>query len=268
MKKLFSIAMMTLLSAGTILAQEPRPMVPERVQRVITIKNGNLPGIFRMIRDLLAGSNVVVSSDNDHLVLSGPKEAVAGFEEIIKQLDVPPPLPPAKKNIETTVYMIIASAQPGNGTLPAALDPVMTQLKSLFTYKGFRLLESFVLRSRSGEHGDTNGFLPAGDSNLPPGTKTVYGFHFDHGTVDTSAEHVIRYDRLRLNLRVPVATGTFGSAAGTGTPPVSTQYTFMEASISTDLDVPEGKKVVVGKTSAVEGRDDALILVISAKVVD
>jgi hypothetical protein len=38
--------------------------------------------------------------------------------------------------------------------------------------------------------------------------------------------------------------------------------------INTDIDVPEGKKVVVGKTSAVEGPDSALILVISAKVVD
>ena len=42
----------------------------------------------------------------------------------------------------------------------------------------------------------------------------------------------------------------------------------MDASIATDVDVPEGKKVVVGKTSALEGADGALILVISAKVVD
>lgn len=46
------------------------------------------------------------------------------------------------------------------------------------------------------------------------------------------------------------------------------EFNYVEAGISTDVDVPEGKKVVVGKTSAVEGSDSALILVISAKVVD
>jgi hypothetical protein len=43
---------------------------------------------------------------------------------------------------------------------------------------------------------------------------------------------------------------------------------FADTGISTDVDVPEGKKVVVGKTSGLEGSDSALILVISAKVVD
>ena len=48
----------------------------------------------------------------------------------------------------------------------------------------------------------------------------------------------------------------------------ATGTTTFDANISTDVDVPEGKKVVVGKTSALEGSDGALILVISAKVVD
>jgi hypothetical protein len=58
-------------------------------------------------------------------------------------------------------------------------------------------------------------------------------------------------------MRVPVPTS-----------PGSTQYSYIDVGINTDIDVPEGKKVVVGKTSAVEGPDSALILVISAKVVD
>jgi hypothetical protein len=44
--------------------------------------------------------------------------------------------------------------------------------------------------------------------------------------------------------------------------------TYRDAGISTNVDVPEGKKVVIGKTSGVLGPDSALILVISAKVVD
>lgn len=241
MKKLFSMAMMMLLCAGAVLAQD-------RVQRVVTIKNGNLTQILHTVSSLLGGTGVVVSSDNERLVLSGPKEAVAGFEELVKQLDV------AKKNVETTVYMIVASQQAGTGpAMPAELDPVVKQLKALFTYKGFHLLDSFILRSRDGQDAETSGFVPSPETNQ----KLTYRFRYQRvGVQGPDADHLVRFDSLRFSLRVPVAAGKDGSIS------------YMDAGISTDVDVPAGKKVVVGKTSAVEGPDSALILVISAKVVD
>ena len=243
MKKLFYKAVMILACAGAMLAQD-------RVQRVITIKNGNLGAIFRTVKELMQGSSVVASQDNDHIVLSGTKEAVAGFEEIIKQLDVPL----SKLNVEVTVYMITASAQTGASNLPPGLDPVVAQLKNVFTYKSFHLLDSFILRSRSGDHGETSGFLPAAGPNVPANTKTTYQFRYNRVTVDGGNEHLIRLDGLRLSLQMPIADS-------------KGQFMFKEASIFTDVDVPEGKKVVVGKTTA-EGADSALFLVISAKVVD
>jgi hypothetical protein len=246
MKKLISTMLIAFLYAGALLAQPP-------VQRVVTIKNGNLKGIWNTLKELAPTNGMVISaSDSDHLILSGPKDAVAGFEEIIKQLDVPPII---KKDVETTVYMIIASAQAANATsLPPDLDPVVKQLKNIFNYKGFRLLESFVLRSRDGENGETNGFLPPLES-LPPGNKISYQFQYNEVSIDGGDNaRVAHFHHLRLAIRVPVATGN-------GT-------TKEDASIATDIDVPEGKKVVVGKTSALEGSDGALILVISAKVVD
>jgi hypothetical protein len=243
MKKL----LIALVCAGALLAQPP-------VQRVVTIKNGNLKGIWNTLKELAPTNGMVISaSDNDHLVLSGPKEAVAGFEEIIKQLDVPPVI---KKDVETTVYMIIASAQSANATsLPPDLDPAVKQLKNIFNYKGFRLLESFVLRSRDGENGQTNGFLPPLES-VPPGNKISYQFQYNEVSIDGGeGARVAHFHHLKLAIRIPIAVPT-GST------------TYMDASIATDMDVPEGKKVVVGKTSALEGSDSALILVISAKVVD
>jgi hypothetical protein len=67
---------------------------------------------------------------------------------------------------------------------------------------------------------------------------------------------VVRFDALKLAMKVPVVVDGKGA------------INYLDLGISTDVDVPEGKKVVVGKTSAVEGSDGALILVISAKVVD
>jgi len=253
MKKLFLTMLIALLCSGGIYAQ---PASTEaRVQRVISIKNGNLQGILRTIRDLLHGTSVLVtSSDGEHLVLSGPKETVTGFEEIIKQLDV---APVARKNIETTVYMVVASPQvSSSGAMPAELEPVVKQLKGVFSYKGFRLLDSFVLRSRDTEKGDTSGFVPPLDTNVPAGTKIIYQFRYSRVSLDgAETSRVIRYDNLKLGIKVPI------SSTGSG-------FNYLEAGISTDVDVPEGKKVVVGKTSAIEGADSALILVISAKVVD
>jgi hypothetical protein len=248
MKRLFSTMLIVFLCAGALLAQD-------RVQKVVAIKNGNLRGILNTLKELAPTNGMVIStSDNDHLILSGPKEVVAGFEEIIKQLDVPQAV---RKDVETTVYMIIASSQAGSATAPLTpeLDPVVKQLKAIFNYKGFRLLESFVLRSRDGEHGDTNGFLPPIET-LPPGHKMSYQFQYNKVSIEGGeGARVARFERLKLGLRMPIAEANGG-------------VTNVDASIATDVDVPEGKKVVVGKTSALEGSDGALILVISAKVVD
>jgi hypothetical protein len=243
MKKL----LITLLCASALFAED-------RVQRVVSIKNGNRNGILHTLQELAPTNGMVIStSDSDHVILSGPREAVAGFEEIIKQLDVPPVV---KKDVETTVYMIIASAQSTGATsLTADLDPAVKQLKNIFNYKGFRLLESFVLRSRDAESGQTNGFLPPLET-MGPGIKISYQFQYNRVSIEGSENaRVAHFDRLKLAMRVPVAAD-------------SAHVSWEDASINTDIDVPEGKKVVVGKTSALEGADGALILVISAKVVD
>jgi len=241
MKKLFSTMLIAFFCAGALLGQ--------RVQKVVTIKNGNWNGIRNTLKEVAPGTDVLISSsDNEHLVLSGPKDAVAGFEEIIKQLDVPTVV---KKDIETTVYMIVASMQAAAATTMAPeLDPVLKQLKGIFNYKGFRLLDSFVLRSRDGEHGENNAFIPPLDSQAST-LKISYFFAFTHASVDGGDNaRVIRFDQMKLSMKIPDGN------------------TYRDAGISTNVDVPEGKKVVIGKTSGVLGPDSALILVISAKVVD
>lgn len=244
MKKLFSTMLIAFVCAGALLAQE-------RVQKVITIKNGNLTGILKTVRELAPASNMAISTDNlDHIILSGSKETVSGFEEMIKQLDVPAAV---KRDIESTVYMIVASTQiEASNPLPAELDPVSKQLKGIFNYKSFRLLESFVLRSRDGESGSTSGTLLAEKS---PGDPIRYDFQYRRVSLDGSDNaRSVRFERVHFSLRVPVGSPN----------PVH----YENAGIETDVDVPEGKKVVVGKTSGMLGSDSALILVISAKVVD
>jgi hypothetical protein len=247
MKKLFSTMLIALMCAGALLAQD--------VQKVVTIKNGNLRGILNTVKELAPSNGMVISaSDNDHLVLSGPKDTVTAFEEIIKQLDVPTP---AQSNVEIDAYMVIASAHAdSHNPIPADLEPVVAQLKGLLSYKSFRLLDSFVLRARSGERGENSGSVEP-SSPAPEGVKIRYDFAFNKVRVDKGeTARLVRFDGLRLDVTVPVGINTKGEVHWSG------------ANIHTDIDVPEGKKVVIGKTSGIEGSDSALILVISAKVVD
>ena len=247
MKKLFSTMLIALVCAGALLAQD-------RLQKVVTVKNGNLIGIVRTIKELAPGSNLLISTDNEHIILSGAKEVVSSFEEIIKQLDVPPV---AQSNVEIDAYMVVASAHAdSHNPIPAELEPVVAQLKGLLSYKSFRLLDSFVLRVRSGERGENSGSVEP-SSPAPEGVKITYHFEFSKVRVDKGdAARLVRLDNLRLDINAPVGVNTKGEVHWSG------------ASIHTDVDVPEGKKVVIGKTSGIEGSDSALILVISAKVVD
>ena len=244
MKKFFSTILTALLCAGALLAQD-------RAQKVVAIKNGNRNGILHTLQELAPTNGMVIStSDNDHIILSGPKETIAGFEEIIKQLDVPPVI---KKNIETTVYMIAASMQAGNGApLGAELEPVAKQLRTIFNYKTFNVLESFVLRLRDGEGGETSGLVLSEESAALYKMRYVFRCH-GVSLQGTDAQKTVRFDSLQLQVKVPVGRA---------------QAAFEDTNIGTEVDVPEGKKVVIGKTSGVLGPDSALILVISAKVVD
>jgi len=64
---------------------------------------------------------------------------------------------------------------------------------------------------------------------------------------------VVRINDLALVLRIPVRSGP--------------ELNYQEVSIGTSVDALEGQKVVVGKAN-IDNADSALILVLTAKVID
>lgn len=71
----------------------------------------------------------------------------------------------------------------------------------------------------------------------------------------------VRVDGFRLDLNIPAR------ASPPAVPAAETQWQFLNTSIATDVDVPEGKKTVIGKSSA-EGAEKAVFVVITANVVN
>jgi hypothetical protein len=98
---------------------------------------------------------------------------------------------------------------------------------------------------------EANGLVPAA-SKLADASPYVISVR---SAVVNPAEKgaMIRLEGLRFNARVP-----------TGTPAA---IQFQTVGVSTDLDVREGQKVVVGKSS-IDGAAQSLFLVVTAKVVD
>jgi len=177
------------------------------------------------------------------LSVRAPKEIMPAIEDAIKRLDVPMP----RKDAELTIHVLMASDQPATAAMPAGLQPVINQLKNVLSYKGYQLVDTLIARGR-----DTNnttatnlqGILPI-DAPFP-GTFS-YQFRASFRIVNPDGkETVLRLDSMRFQLTVPIDIGG--------------HTTNLE--INTDVEIPRGQQVVVGKASY---KDRAFILVMNAK---
>ena len=224
----------------------------EQVQKIFEIKHADIDQLADVLR-LFASTQP--NRQLRVIAVTGTREVVAAVEDAIKRLDVPPP---ATKNIELTVYLLMAlSEQTGAKNTPSELDGVLKQLRNVFTYQGFRLLDTLVVRSRNGMPGGINGIAPKNPEEAQP---TFYKFYFGSASItsDSNTGRMIRVDNLRLGATVPVKT-----ISETG----SAQFKSAETGINTNIDVREGQKIVVGKAT-IDGSNNALFLVLTAKVLD
>jgi hypothetical protein len=146
-------------------------------------------------------------------------------------------------NVALTVYLVsgLAQAEPSaKDDVPQALAETLQQLRGVFAYKSYKLIETVTLRGRNFSGSEVAGGLP--DSSR-------YNFRYARARVSPDAPRLVHLDGLRLEI----------TRRRTDRPDIV-------ALVSTDLDIKDGQKTVVGK-SAVNG-GDAVFLVIVAKVID
>ena len=154
----------------------------------------------------------------------------------------PNPLSSSPVNLELTVYLVSGFGQPqaaSKDEVPQDLAATLQQLRSVFAYKSYKLLEAITLRGRNFSGSEVAGELPDGK---------YYDFRYVRARISAETPHMVHLDSLRLEISWSRARKD------------------QMALVSTDLDVREGQKTVVGK-SAVAGTD-ALFLVIVPKVIE
>jgi hypothetical protein len=228
-------------------AQEGQP-------RVIEIRNLDINWLGGFLRTF--GVNYSAIQGSRFIALSGKAENIIAAEEALKRIDAP------RKNIELTFQILSASGQAGSEKVPPDLEPVIKQLKAAFVYQGYRVIDTLFVRSREGSNGAASGVMPRADSTGATSPSQNAGgmsfFQVDFRSTSLSAEQkgtIIHIDHLKINGKIPYASDGKGGIS------------FWNAGVEADVDVKEGQKVVVGKAN-VDGKDGAIFMIVTAKVVD
>jgi hypothetical protein len=233
-----ALAMVAPLLAQTDAA---KPQVPEKVQKLVTLKYADPQAIQNLIR--MFNVDLTWNEQMKVVGLSGTKEHMAAAEEAIKQLDVPSA---AQKNIELTIYFVAGTDQDrGFGNpIPQDLQSTLAQLKNTFPFKNYGLMDVLSLRTRSGVGASTTGWIG----------QRITQFNVRSASLDGDGS-MIRLDGLHAGMRNPVQDGP-------------NKINYVDTGISADvLDVKEGQRLVIGRSS-MDGPEKALFLVLIAKVVN
>jgi hypothetical protein len=215
-----------------------KPPEPQ-VQRLFVLKYADP----NQMRDLLNFMGTVRTNTELHAVtVSATANSMAAIEDAIKRLDVPTAAP---QNIDLTMYLVAGDdGDAASAPLPRDLDSVVAQLGNNFSYKAYRLWDVLTMRTRTGQVVTLDSSGGSGDA--PPNRIRVATSITIRSTT-IAGDGTIRINGLQANSKVQGVAET------------------TQVGISTDVDIKEGQKVVVGKQST--GPNQALFLVIMAKVV-
>jgi hypothetical protein len=242
------------LDAGKAASTESR----KRQVKIFEVKYANVDALSGMLNDLRQGSSPdrAIPQPGLHAIAieAYSPEFLRSSEELIRRFDVPEMSVAQNHDFEIVARILVASASAGVvATLPKDLDGVARQLKETFGYADIRLVDSVIEHSREGRDaftkGNVNGLSDGATQpstyeiahrmvRYEPGTKkgsvTLYGFQF----------------------KMHLAYLASGQTAG------PTQW--QDIAFQTDLNIPEGQSVVVGK-SKIGTEDKSLVLVLQVR---
>jgi len=179
-------------------------------------------------------SNISVSGGSLRVLsVRAPKEIMPAIEDTIKRLDVPS----ANRDAELTIFILLASDQgDGAAAVPPSLQSVVNQLKTVLSYKNYQLVDTLI--AHVSESGPANLRGSVTIASMPVFYNFQSGFRIER---PDGKPPILRLRGMR-----------FGFQPGGRD----------ELTVSTDVDVPQGQQVVVGKATM---GDRAMILVMTSK---
>jgi hypothetical protein len=168
-------------------------------------------------------------------------------------------------NLDTQLYLLVGTNQEvPDAKLPAALEPLVKQLRSTLPFKSYRLAATLINRVKN------NGRLnlkwiggPLGVSAEPSINPSFNEFKVTAVKLvnDAAGRPTVRMEGFGFGARIPIQTGSSPAVASNAPAAV---FNYESTGLNTDISMREGEPVVVG-TLHVGPSGDAIILVISAK---
>jgi len=220
-------------------ANTPNPALPmgnpSWPTRVFQIKYVDIQDLAALLSPFIT-NGMDWRTDNNLRAISvrGPAPTLSAIEEAIKRFDVPAN---SVKTVEFTAYILVGSQGNESDSVPATLRQVVDQLRNIMAYKSYSLLETLTGRGVEGK--DVNSL---GSITWAGHPQENYQFHERTHVSGEGADQTVRFDPINFVLGANPAM-----------------------QITTSLDIKKGQQIVVGKTTL---RDQAIILVMTAKVVD
>jgi hypothetical protein len=169
-----------------------------------------------------------------------------------------------ESDLDTQLYLLVATNQAvDDAKLPAALEPVVRQLRLSLPFKNYRLAATLINRVK--DNGRLN-LKWIGGPLVPSGAVSASTPSFNEFKVNNvklvrnaANQQVVRMDGFGFGVRIPVATATVASNG-----PIGPVINYESTGLNTDISMREGEPVVVG-TLNIGPSGDAIILVMSAK---
>jgi len=165
-------------------------------------------------------------------------------------------------NLDTQLYLLVATNQDvDDGKLPAALDPVVKQLRAALPFKNYRLAATLLNRVKNNNRLNLKWI---GGPLVPSGANSATSPSFNEFKVNViklidgpGGVRRVRMDGFSFGVRIPIIQ----SIASAGTPPV---INYESTGLNTDISMREAEPVIVG-TLNIGPSGDAIILVMSVR---
>jgi hypothetical protein len=168
-------------------------------------------------------------------------------------------------NLDTQLYLLVATNQDvDDAKLPAALDPVVKQLRSSLPFKNYRLAATLLNRVKN--DGRLNlkwiggPLVPSGAVSATTPSFNEFKINNVKLVMDVAGQQVVRMEGFGFGVRIPIITASAVAANG----PMAPIINYESTGLNTDISMREGEPVVVG-TLNIGPSGDAIILVMSAR---
>jgi len=257
-------ALLLAMVAGLVGAQEkaqaPKPDKSSYETAIIPVKTLTGDSFQRLAGMLnIFGEKYAADEKLRTIVVYAPREVIAHMRKVVEAMDRPGSEAAIGRNIQMTMTLLRCSSKPAesSGALPADMESVAKQLRSVSLCKDVQLWDVVPLHLTEGKPTENHSRLPGNMWNMPSAFASL--------TTRVAVETVrlkpdgryVKFDQIRVNIRAPYLTSKEPSV----------QWQYQEHFITTAGEFKEGQKSVVGKMAGAE-ENSAIFIVIELKVLD